>query len=155
MTWLIRPAMLSDTACVARVFRASALSNDGNRENLLAHPEALEFSDLPIVEGRTRVAADADGDIVGFATYVISEDIFNLDDLFVNPGRMGNGVGSALVEDVIALAQEHGTTRIEVTADKHALGFYEKAGFVYDHNVYTRFGPAPRMHLDVGPNRPT
>jgi hypothetical protein len=38
-----------------------------------------------------------------------------------------------------------------VTANHHALAFYEKVGFVADGEVETRFGAGLRMHLDVGP----
>lgn len=149
MTWQIRQAVASDLQAVANVFRASALSNEGHRENLLAHPDALEFTDLSLVEGRTRVAIDGAGRVVGFATYVVADKALNLDDLFVDPERMSQGVGSALIRDVVGIARGLGIPRVEVTAAEHALGFYEKAGFVYDRNVYTRFGPAPRMHLDI------
>lgn len=150
MTWQIRQAVSADMDAVKEVFRTSALSNEGNRDNLLAHPEALEFTDLSVVEGRTRVAIDGDR-VVGFATYAVGSRMLDLDDLFVHPDWMGRGVGRALLADVIAIARGRGITRVEVTANEHALGFYQKAGFVYDRNVYTRFGPAPRMHLDILP----
>ena len=44
----------------------------------------------------------------------------------------------------------HGVQRIEVTGNDHALAFYQRAGFVIDGVAQTRFGPATRMHLDVG-----
>jgi hypothetical protein len=49
----------------------------------------------------------------------------------------------------VAHARNEGIGRIQVTANQHALVFYEKAGFVADHEVQTRFGPGLRMHLDV------
>ena len=39
--------------------------------------------------------------------------------------------------------------RINVTANGHALAFYEALGFVTDGLIATRFRDAPRMHLDV------
>jgi hypothetical protein len=36
-----------------------------------------------------------------------------------------------------------------VTANPHALAFYEKAGFVVYREVVTRFRTAPRMCLDT------
>jgi GNAT superfamily N-acetyltransferase len=132
------------------VFRRSSLSNDGDRPNLLAHPDVLELSDLAVREGRTR-AAVADGGIVGFATWLSAGDVFELEDLFVAPERMRQGIGRALVLDLIAIARGRGVRRVELTANQHALAFYEDAGFVAGDEVQTRFGPAARMHRDVTP----
>jgi GNAT superfamily N-acetyltransferase len=101
-------------------------------------------------EGRTR-AAVAGERIVGFATWLRAGDVFEIEDLFVDPERMRHGIGRALVLDLIAIARGQGIGRVEVTANRHALAFYEKAGFVVDHEVETTFGPAPRMHMDVTP----
>jgi GNAT superfamily N-acetyltransferase len=146
--FLIRAAVLGDMSAVRDVFRRSSLSDNGDRAILLAHPDALEFSDLTVREGRTRVAV-ADDRIAGFATWLSAGDIFEIEDLFVDPERMGHGIGRALVLDLIAIARGHGAGRVEVTANQHALAFYERVGFVVDGDVETRFGPAPRMGMDV------
>jgi len=148
--FLIRDAVTGDMDVLRDVFRRSSLSNHGDRANLLAHPDALELSDLAVSEGRTR-AAVADGGIVGFATWLCAGDAFELEDLFVDPEWMGQGAARALVQDLVAIARERGVRRIEVTANPHALAFYEKAGFVAGQEVETRFGPARRMHLQVRP----
>jgi GNAT superfamily N-acetyltransferase len=133
------------------VFRRSSLSNDGDRMNLLAHPDALELSDLAVREGRTR-AALADGRIVGFATGLsLGAAATEVEDLFVDPGWMRRGAGRALMTDMIAIARGQGVRRLEVTANPHALAFYGQIGFVADHDVETTFGPGQRMHLDVAP----
>ena len=137
---LIRAAAPEDTAALRDLFRRSSLSNEGDRASLLAHPEALELSGL---EAGTRVAV-VDGRIVGFATLLSGE----LEDLFVDPGWMRRGIGRALVLDAVALARERGLERIEVTANDHALAFYEDVGFVLDGTVETAFGRGSRMHLD-------
>ena len=59
--------------------------------------------------------------------------------------------GRALVLDLIAIAHGQGVRRVEVTANQHALAFYETTGFAVDHEVKTMFGPAPRMHMDIPP----
>lgn len=132
------------------VYRRSSLSNEGDRPKLLAHPGTLEFSDLAVREGRTR-AADAEGEIVGFASWLGGGDAFEIEDLFVEPGWMRRGIGRALVLDMIAIAiaRGRGIGRVEVTANPHALAFYERAGFVVYREVVTRFRTAPRMRLDV------
>ena len=145
---MIRPAVPGDMPALRDVFRRSSLSDDGDRAILLAHPDVLELSDLAVREGRTRVAV-ADDRIAGFAAWLSAGDVMEIEDLFVDPERMGHGIGRALVLDLIAIARGHGAGRVEVTANQHALGFYAKAGFVVDGEVQTRFGPAPRMGMDL------
>jgi GNAT superfamily N-acetyltransferase len=147
--FLIRAAVLGDMPALRRVFRRSSLSDDGDRAALLAHPDALELSDLAVREERTRVAV-ADDRIVGFATWLSAGDIFEIEDLFVDPERMAQGIGRALVLDLIAIARGHGAGRVEVTANQRALAFYERVGFVVEDEVTTRFGRAPRMGMDIG-----
>jgi GNAT superfamily N-acetyltransferase len=149
-TFLIRDAVPADMGALREVYRASSLSNDGDRVNLLAHPDALELSDLAVREGRTRAVVAGDR-IVGFATWLRTGGGIELEDLFVDPAWMGRGAGRALVEDLVAMARRCGIRRIEVTANPHAQAFYAKVGFVAGHDVLTRFGPAPRMHLQVTP----
>jgi GNAT superfamily N-acetyltransferase len=151
MGFQIRDAEAADGAALRDVFRRASLSNDGDRGNLLANPDVLEFPGAAVNDGRTRVAAAADGRVIGFATALTGGDAIELDDLFVDPGWMGRGVGRALVLDVVAIARDQLAGRIEVTANPHALAFYQKVGFIVDHEVQTRFGPGSRMHLDVAP----
>jgi GNAT superfamily N-acetyltransferase len=93
-----------------------------------------------------------DDRVVGFATTTIAvaEDL-ELDDLFVDPEWMRRGIARALVADAAAIARGRQIRRIVVTANEHALGFYERQGFVTDGVVETRFGPVPRMHLELAP----
>ena len=147
---LIRDAVAGDMTALRNVYRRSSLSNAGDRPNLLAHPEVLEFSDRAVREERTR-AAVADGEIAGFASRLGAGDAIEIEDLFVDPDWMRQGIGRALVLDLIAIARGRGTGRVEVTANQHALAFYEQAGFVVYREDATRFGPAPRMRLDVTP----
>jgi len=148
---IIRPAVPADMDVLRMLFRRSSLSNDRDRAALLASPDALELPDLSIEEGRTRVATAGDGRILGFASTITSGDITELDDLFVDPDWMRRGIGIQLVLDVVEIARQTGVRRVEVTANPHALGFYETAGFVFDHDVETRFGSAPRMFRQVIP----
>jgi GNAT superfamily N-acetyltransferase len=141
---LIRVAALDDMPALRDLFRRSSLSNDGDRDVLLAHPEALDFSAVAVAEDRTRVAV-TEGRVVGFATLLGSE----LEDLFVDPDWMRRGIGRTLVLDAIASARVQGLKRIGVTANDHALAFYRRVGFVLDGTVGTDFGPGSRMHVDL------
>ncbi len=144
----IRTATSADHLAVRDVRRRASLSNDGDRENLLANPETLEYDPTPLIEGRTRVAVD-DGRVVGFAT-TSGDDELELDALFVDPSSMRAGVGRRLIDDLVDDAHARSVTRINVTANPHALAFYEAVGFVADGVERTRFGDAPRMHRRVG-----
>jgi len=144
----IRDAVLSDLPPVKDVFQRSSLSNIDDRANLVAHPGVLQFSGLSIRERRTRVAVAGD-QIVGFSTTLDTESGIELDDLFVDPDWMGRGVGRQLVLDVMAIARTGTVDRVAVTANGHALQFYEKLGFVVDGEVESRFGWAIRMHRDT------
>jgi GNAT superfamily N-acetyltransferase len=144
----IRDAVPGDIDRLRAVFRRSALHNDGDRDILLAHPDALELSDVAVREGRTRVAV-RDGVIVGFASWLSAGDALELEDLFVDPAWMRRGAGRELVLDLVAIARDRGARRIEVTANQHAAAFYASVGFVARGEVETTFSSALRMFLDL------
>jgi GNAT superfamily N-acetyltransferase len=102
------------------------------------------------VEGRTRVAT-LDQLLIGFVTYVPTGEAFELDDLFVDPAWTRRGAATKLLEDVASIGRSSGMRAITVTANPHALDFYRNAGFVPAGSTETRFGPAPRMRLDLQP----
>lgn len=139
----IRDARPEDDALLLEVRRRASLSNEGDRELLLAHPEVFEPREVPAHVG-TRVA-EADG-IVGYATVRQEEGLVEITALFVEPSWMGRGVGRALMLDLVSAATSRGATAIEVTANGHALAFYQRLGFQAAGVVNTPLGvPAPRL----------
>jgi hypothetical protein len=60
---------LADYPAVAEVVRRASLSNAGDRETLLAHPEHLILPPDGLAEGRTH-ATEQGGSVVGFATWI-------------------------------------------------------------------------------------
>lgn len=145
----VRDADARDEPALARIFREASLSNAGDRDALLAHPEVLTLS-VDLVGGRTRVATDADGTVLGFATTRHTDPgVLELDDLFVDPTAVRTGVAWHLILRVATEAEREDVARIDVTANPHALGFYEAVGFVAGSRVDTEFGAGRRMHLDV------
>jgi GNAT superfamily N-acetyltransferase len=146
----IRDGSATDLPALPGLFRRSSLSNEGDRDVLLAHPEALELTGAGVAEGRTRVAAAADDTILGFITTLpVSRRVLEIEDLFVDPDWMRSGVARHLVEDLVAAAGRSGVDRIEVTANPHASAFYRHVGFIDDHETETPFGPAQRMSLTI------
>lgn len=119
------------------------------REQLAAHPEAIELPQAFIDNGWVRVALDDDETLTGFSVVIPGDDrVPELDGLFVEPEHMGRGVGRALVEDAAARAGHQGAERIEVTAGP-AQGFYERVGFQVIGPAQTRFGTAVRMRREL------
>ena len=145
----VRVARAGDTPAMEGVFRRASLSNDGDRAALIAHPEALQLSEELAGSGRAWVATLAGGTVVGFASTQPTRTALELDDLFVEPAWMRRGVARALIQAIASQAAAEGATRVEVTANEHALGFYRAAGFVVDGSADTEFGAGLRMHLDV------
>jgi GNAT superfamily N-acetyltransferase len=145
MPLLVRDAETTDMGDLQGVFQRASLSNENDRGLLREHPEWLVLSDQGIRERRTRVAVDEDRTVTGFATYLISDGVAELEDLFVDPPRMRQGIARALVLDISARLRELGFERLEVTANPHAMAFYEHLGFVADRIVDTAGYPAPRM----------
>ena len=103
----IRWSTPADLRALTDVFVRASLSNEGDRDALLAHPEALVLEGDGIAEGQTRVATHSD-DIVGFATTVLVDGVLELQDLFVDPDWMRHGIGHHLVQDAAAIAAERG-----------------------------------------------
>ena len=148
MVVAVRTAVVADLPALRQLFRRSSLSNEGDRELMLAHPELVGPTDAAVAEGRTRIAVAADRKVVGFATgRRLQNGVLELEDLFVDPDWMRRGVGRRLVEDVVAVAKRRGIDRIEVTANPHADAFYRSVGFVHIGEAETEFGPAARMVL--------
>jgi N-acetylglutamate synthase-like GNAT family acetyltransferase len=141
----IRDAEIADMNGLQRVFQRASLSNEDDRGLLEEHPEQLVLSEEGIREKRTRVAVADDGTVVGFATYLISGGLAELEDLFVDPRWMRCGIGAALVRDVSARLDELRFDKLEVTANPHTMAFYERLGFAVDRVVDTPGHPASRM----------
>src|SRR5215470_6351274 len=123
---IIRLGVPGDLRAASDVYRSASLSNAGDRDNLLAHPEYLVLGPEGLAEGRTYVAEE-EGSLVGFATWIEAGGIFELQALHAR-----------------------GVERLEVTANPHALGFYRAAGFIDCGVADTVFGAAPRLVLAIG-----
>ena len=143
---MIRLGTPADLAAASSVYRRASLSNAGDRNTLLAHPEHLILRPEGLAEGRTHVA-EQDGSVVGFATWAETAGTIELEDLFVDPGYTRRGIATALVSRIAEVVRARGAQRLEVTANPHALGFYHAAGFTDCGVAETDFGAAPRMVL--------
>jgi GNAT superfamily N-acetyltransferase len=145
---MIRLGTPADLPAAAGVYRRASLSNAGDRDNLLAHPEYLILGPEGLAEGRTYVA-DEDGSVVGFATWAEAGGTIDLEDLFVDPGWRRRGIAAALVSRIVDVLRARDVEFLEVTANPHAREFYRAAGFIDCGVAETDFGPAPRMRLAI------
>lgn len=119
------------------------------REQLAAHPDAIELPWTFIDNGWVRVAAGNDDVPVGFSVVIPTDGaVHELDGLFVEPDHLRCGIGRALVEDAVARASALGGRCLEVTAGP-ARGFYERTGFHVIGEAQTRFGSAVRMRREI------
>jgi ribosomal protein S18 acetylase RimI-like enzyme len=136
MTFIVRHARLSDMTELQSVFSRASMSNENDRPLLLKHPEWLVLSDDAVRERRTRVAIDeSDAAVIGFASYAITDGSAELTDLFVDPSRTRRGIGKALVLDMCEQLRDKEFETLQVTANAHAMAFYEQMGFEADQLI--------------------
>jgi GNAT superfamily N-acetyltransferase len=143
---MIRVGTPADLAALADIYRRASLSNPGDRDRLLAHPEHLVLEPEGLAEGRTHVAEEG-GSVVGFATWAETDGGMELEDLFVDPKWMRRGIATALVNCIADVLRSRGADTLEVTASPDALAFYRAVGFVDIGVAETAFGSAPQLLL--------
>ena len=145
MPYIIRDATLADHQDLEGVFRRASLANENDRDALLQHPEWLALPERGIREGRMRLAIDEENVVVGFATFLVNDGGAELEDLFVDPEHRRRRIAELLVLEISRQVGELGYETLEVTANPHAVAFYEHMGFVSCGRVETEFYAAPRM----------
>ncbi len=142
---VIRLAEECEREALEAIQRRASLSNPGDRDALLAHPDAIDLPAGFISAGRVFVAQRGKRNL-GFAVVLPRPDgEAELDGLFVEPDAWCRGVGRLLVDYAAGYARSLGARILHVTGNTHAQGFYAKLGFVVVGEGQTRFGPAPLM----------
>jgi GNAT superfamily N-acetyltransferase len=132
----IRPAKPSDCAEILRLIGELAVY-EKLEHMAVGTEEALReqlFGPRPAAE---TLIAVRDGRAVGFALYFTTFSTFlckpgiYLEDLFVEPGHRGAGIGKALLKRIAALAIERGGGRFEwrvLDWNEPSIRFYEALG---------------------------
>ncbi|WP_055603207.1 GNAT family N-acetyltransferase [Streptomyces aureus] len=87
------------------------------------HVLAVREDGLPLGTGRLLLGADAVGKTGADAS------VGSLGRLAVSRAARGLGVGAALVRGIEDVARERGLTAVDLHAQTHALGFYERLGY--------------------------
>jgi predicted GNAT family N-acyltransferase len=98
-------------------------------------PAEMELDEFDAVSWH--VVALADGEPVGTGRLLPDGHIGRM---AVLAGWRGRGVGSALLESLVAEASRRGMTRLVLSAQTHALDFYIRFGFAPEAAVYDEAG---------------
>ena len=146
---VIRPARQEERSQLERLQWRASLSNPGDRDALLANPDAIALPVEQITNGDVFVA-DRNGVTVGFASVVPRPDgNAELDALFVEPDLWRGGIGRLLVEHCATVARARSSRILHVVGNPHAEGFYVACGFRTSGSVDTRFGRGLAMQREL------
>lgn len=102
------------------------------RDAMALHPEDVDRHEVWVLES-------ASGAPIGYHR-VIPGDPAELEDLWVEPSAIGAGAGRRLFEHAVGIARAGGAAALEIDADPHAVGFYERMGAV-------RIGETPSTRI--------
>ena len=146
---VIRPAEDAERSSLEALQWRASLANSGDRDALLAHPDAIAVPTEQIAAGCVFVA-ERDGSIAGFAAVVPRPDGgAELDALFVEPHLWKHGIGRRLVEHIAQVARLRAATFLHVIGNPHAEGFYLSCGFCVIGTIDTRFGVGLAMRRSL------
>lgn len=137
---LIRPAIVSERRLLEALQTRASLSNPGDRDAILANPDAIELPIAQIVAGQVFVLEQA-GVIVAFAAILpLTDGDTELDALFVEPTAWRRGFGRMLIDHCAQVARASGSSALRVIGNPHAEQFYVACEFNRGGTVETRFG---------------
>lgn len=100
----------------------------------------------------TMLLAVDDGDPVGFAHGIVSEEVGNVLRLYVRPGARGRGVGSDLLERTAERLGDEGADRLRAMVlenNEAGRAFYRAAGFESVGDAETTIGSETRTELTL------
>lgn len=142
---IIRPAIPAERRTLEALQWRASLGNEGDRDALLRHPDAI---DLPLeqIAGGGVFVLEQDGNIAGFAAILPRDDgDTELDALFVDPSFQRAGLGRKLIDHCAERARSMGSSALHVVGNIHAKPFYLTCGFTVVGTFETRFGPGVLM----------
>jgi GNAT superfamily N-acetyltransferase len=148
---LLRLAKLSERETLEALQLRASLRNSGDREALLANPDAIDLPSEQIVNGYVFVV-EANDCIAGFASLIPRNDGgAELDALFVEPNLWRKGFARALISHCTRIANERGYDAIHVIGNPHAQDFYTAVGFMQVGTTETRFGIGLLFSMQIKP----
>jgi N-acetylglutamate synthase-like GNAT family acetyltransferase len=145
----VRLAVAAEQKALEALQWRASLNNPGDREALLANPNAVELP-LQQIEAGGVVVAEVAGSVRGFAAILPREDgSSELDALFVEPQAWRQGIGRTLVEHCCSAARAAGSASVHVVGNPHAEAFYSSCGFTMVGTKQMRFGVGLLMKRDL------
>src|ERR1043166_205185 len=93
--------------------------------------------------------ATIENEIAGCCALVTAHGLAELEHMWIDPKQMGKGVGRALFEQATQRASALGFTELELSADPHAEGFYERMGAQRIGEMAAEMFGEPRVHAFV------
>lgn len=113
-------------------------------EDLRISPESCRTNCIWVVE--------AAGEIAGFGEILLRDDYAILDDLWIDPRFMGQGLGKALFRHLCQIAFEADALRVTLESDPFARPFYEHMGARVVGKIQSSSVPGrslPLMEIDL------
>lgn len=118
------------------------------RDAMTLHPEDVDRHEVWVLESSS-------GAPVGYHRVILG-DPAELEDLWVEPSSIGSGAGRLLFEHAVEVARRGGASDLEIDADPHAVGFYERMGAVRIGETRSKLFPGrtlPRLRIVLDPVR--
>jgi ribosomal protein S18 acetylase RimI-like enzyme len=143
----IRPAVESEAAVLSELVMLAKSHWGYSTEALERWRPELAVSPTNVREGLTFVAV-VSAEIVGFYSLRPSRAAWELDNLWVLPKFMHQGIGRALLTHALATAARGGASEITVDADPNAESFYLECGAIRRGDV---LAPIPGQPKRVRP----
>ena len=134
----VRPIRADDVPAVVGLVRELAEYEKALHEVRLTEEQltASLFGDSPALFGHV---AEVEGEVVGAALWFLNFSTWRgthgiyLEDLYVQPGHRGTGLGKELLRTLAAVCVDRGYSRLEWSVldwNTPSIDFYEKAGAV-------------------------
>ena len=114
------------------------------RDAMTLRPDDVERHEVWVLEASS-------GAPIGYHR-VIPGDPAELEDLWVEPAAIGSGGGRLLFEHAVEIARGSGASALEIDADPHAQGFYERMGALRIGETQSTLIPGrilPRMRVGL------
>lgn len=131
----VREATSADAAVLARLLTVFNAEFDAE----FAPLDVIERRYAQVLDGPDFVAYLAGNPAVGFATIALRPSIYRegrvslMEDLYVAPSLRNQGIGSMLINAVLARAETEGWGAVEIQVDESdvdTMRFYERHGFI-------------------------
>ena len=147
----IRRARPGEAAALSSLIRRSKAHWGYGPEFLAAVADDLSLTPQEVAADEVWVLEEADGVVIGLYRIVRGRPV-TLADLWLEPSAIGRGNGRKLWEHAIDHARALGARAVELDADPHAVGFYERLGARRIGETPSEAVPGrmlPRMRIDL------